>query len=162
MIGGGGAESAIGGGGELNIGGPRATPKVYKLTPMLPTRCVGCMFLPEEAEYGLAHAIKHVSSLINQPKNMGGELSKREGVLLRSFEGEARSFCCVFHWFIQIYALITISLLDIGFKRCFTIYFFCFERVLLAMRGCTLSLRGCSRTLKTPNSPPLTKKALYR
>ena len=41
------------------------------------------------------------------------------------------------------------------FKMCFMIFFFCFERVLLAMRGCTCSLRECSRTLKTPNSPPL-------
>ena len=87
---------------------------------------------------------------------MGGELSKREGVLFRSFESEARSFYCFFHRFAQIYVLITISLLDIGFKWCFMTFFFCFERVLLAMRGCTFSLRGCSRTLKTPNSPPLT------
>ena len=86
---------------------------------------------------------------------MGGELSKREGVLFRSFQSEARSFCCFFHRFAQIYVLITISLLDIGFKWYFMTFFFCFERVLLAMRVCTFSLRGCSRTLKTPNSPPL-------
>ena len=86
---------------------------------------------------------------------MGGELSKREGVLLRSFQSEARSFCCFFYRFTQTYAVITISLLDIGFKWCLMIFFICFERVLLAMRGCTCSLRGCSRTLKTPNSPPL-------
>ena len=86
---------------------------------------------------------------------MGGELSKREGVLLHSFQSEAGSFCCFFHRFTQIYALITISLLDIGFKWCFMISFFYFERVHLAIRGCTCALRGCSRTLKTPNSPPL-------
>ena len=86
---------------------------------------------------------------------MAGELSKREGVLLHSFQSEAGSFCCSFHRFTKIYALITISLLDIGFKWCFVISFFCFERVHLAMRGCTCALRGCSRTLKTPNSPPL-------
>ena len=86
---------------------------------------------------------------------MSGELSKREGVPFRSFQSEARSFCCFFHRFAQIYDLITIYLLDIGFKWCFMTFFFCFERLLLAMRGCTFSLRGCSRTLKTPNSPPL-------
>ena len=86
---------------------------------------------------------------------MGGELSKREGVLLRLFQSKARSFCCFFSRFTQIYALITISLLDIVFKWRFMIFFFCFEGVLLAMRGCTCLLRGCSRTLKTPNSPPL-------
>ena len=47
---------------------------------------------------------------------MGGELSKREGVLFRSFQSEARSFCYSFYRFAQIYFLITISLLDIGFK----------------------------------------------
>ena len=86
---------------------------------------------------------------------MGGELSKHEGVLLRLFQSKARSFCCFSSRFTQIYALITISLLDIAFKWCFMIFFFCFEGVLLAMRGCTCLLRGCSRTLKTPNSPPL-------
>ena len=35
--------------------------------------------------------------------DMGGELSKREGVLFRSFQSEARSFCCFFHRFAQIY-----------------------------------------------------------
>ena len=85
---------------------------------------------------------------------MGGELSKREVVLLHSFQSEAGSFCCSFHRFTKIYALITISLLDIGFKWCFVISFFCFERVHLAMRGCTCALRGSLRTLKTPNSPP--------
>ena len=82
---------------------------------------------------------------------MGGELSKREGVLLGLFQSEAMYFCCFFHAFTQIYVLITISLLDIGFERCFMIFLFCFERMLLAMRGCTCSLRG----FKTPNSPPL-------
>ena len=87
--------------------------------------------------------------------SMGGELLKREGVLFGSFQSEARSFCCFFHRFAQIYVLIVKTLLDIGFKWCFMTFFFCFERVLLAIRGCTFSLRGCSRTLKTPNSPPL-------
>ena len=86
---------------------------------------------------------------------MGGELSKREGVLLHSFQSEAGSFCCSIHRFTKIYALITISLLDIGYKWCFVISFFCFERVHLAMRGCTCALRECTRTLKTPNYPPL-------
>ena len=61
---------------------------------------------------------------------MGGELLKREGVPFRSFQSEARSFCCFCHRFAQIYVLITISLLDIGFKWCFMTFFFCFERVL--------------------------------
>ena len=34
-------------------------------------------------------------------------------------------------------------------------FFFNFEGVLLAMRGCTCVLRGCSCILKTPNSPPV-------
>ena len=46
-------------------------------------------------------------------------------------------------------------LIDIGFKFCFVISFSYFERVHLAVRGCTCAPRGCSRTLKTPNSPPL-------
>ena len=46
-------------------------------------------------------------------KDMGGELSKHEGVLLRLFQSKARSFCCFFSRFTQIYVLITISLLDI-------------------------------------------------
>ena len=65
-----------------------------------------------------------------------------------SFQSQAKSFSRFFHRFAQIYALITISLLDIRFKWCFMIFFFCFEGVLLAMRGCTYSLRGCSRSLK--------------
>ena len=89
---------------------------------------------------------------------MGGELSKREGVFLHSFQSEAGSFFCFFHRFTKIYALLTISLLDIGFKWCFVISFFYFERLHLAMRGCTCTLRGCSRTLKTPNSPALDGK----
>ena len=47
---------------------------------------------------------------------MGGEMSKREGVLLRPFQSETKSFCCFYHRLTQIYVLITISLLDIGFK----------------------------------------------
>ena len=38
------------------------------------------------------------------PAIMGGELSKREGVLLHSFQSEAGSFCCSFHRFTKIYA----------------------------------------------------------
>ena len=101
-----------------------------------------------------------VSSIIFH-SSMGGESSKRDGVLFRSFQSEARSFCCFFHRFAQIYVLITISLWDIGFTWCFMTFFFCFERVLLAMRGCTFSLRGCSRTLKTPNSPPLGARVMF-
>ena len=48
-----------------------------------------------------------------------------------------------------------IFLLDLSIKMCFINFFFNFERVHLAMKGCTCVLRGCSRTLKTPNSPPL-------
>ena len=39
--------------------------------------------------------------------SMGGELAKREGVLLHSFQSEVESFYCFFHRFTQIYALIT-------------------------------------------------------
>ena len=46
---------------------------------------------------------------------MGGELSKCEGVLLCPFQSEAKSFCCFFHRLTQIYVLITISVLGIGF-----------------------------------------------
>ena len=49
----------------------------------------------------------------------------------------------------------TLYLICVGFKRCFIKLSFHFEGVLLAVRGCTCMLRGCSRTLKTPNSPPL-------
>ena len=49
----------------------------------------------------------------------------------------------------------TITLLDVCLKRHFIKFFFHFEGVLLAVRGCTSMFRGCSRTLKTPNSPPL-------
>ena len=106
------------------------------------------------------HPLYHNKALTHTPlpltpSSIGGELPKREGVLVPSLQSEAGSFCCFFHRFTKIYALITISLLDIGFKWCFVISFFCFERVHLAMRGCTCALRGCSRTIKTPNSPPL-------
>ena len=40
-------------------------------------------------------------------------------------------------------------------KRHFIKFFFHFEGMLLAVRGCTSMFKGCSRTLKTPNSPPL-------
>ena len=46
-------------------------------------------------------------------------------------------------------------LLDINIAMCFMSFFFNFKGVLLVMRGCTFVLRGCSRTLKTPDSPPL-------
>ena len=49
----------------------------------------------------------------------------------------------------------TITFLDICLKQCFTKFSFHFEGVLLAVRGCSFMFRGCSRTLKTPNSPPL-------
>ena len=49
-------------------------------------------------------------------ESMGGELSKCEGVLLCPFQSEANSFCCFFHRLTQIYVLITISVLGIGFK----------------------------------------------
>ena len=49
----------------------------------------------------------------------------------------------------------TITLLDVCLKRHFIKFFFHFEGVLLTVRGCTSMFRGCSRTLKTPNSPPL-------
>ena len=49
----------------------------------------------------------------------------------------------------------TITLMDVGVKRYIIKFFFHFEEVLLAVRGCTSTFRGCSRTLKTPNSPPL-------
>ena len=49
----------------------------------------------------------------------------------------------------------TKSVLDICLNRCFIKFSFHFEGVLLAVRGCTSMFRGCSRTLKTPNSPPL-------
>ena len=52
----------------------------------------------------------------------------------------------------------TITLFDICLKRCFMKFSFHFEGVLLAVRGCSFMFRGCSRTLKTPNSPPLSQK----
>ena len=50
----------------------------------------------------------------------------------------------------------TITLLNIYLTRCFMNFSFHFEGVLLAVRGCSFMFRGCSRTLKTPNYPPLT------
>ena len=86
---------------------------------------------------------------------MGGALTKREGVLLRSFQSEARKFSCFFQRFTSIKTSITISLLDTGLQWCFMDFLFRFEGVLLAVIGCTCALRGCLRTLKTPNSPPV-------
>ena len=48
-----------------------------------------------------------------------------------------------------------VFLFNLGIIRYFITLFFNFEGMLLAMRGCTCVFRGCSRTLKTPNSPPL-------
>ena len=47
-----------------------------------------------------------------------------------------------------IRAEVIIFVLDLSITKCFMKLFFKFERVLLVTRG-------CSRTLKTPNSPPL-------
>ena len=49
----------------------------------------------------------------------------------------------------------TISVLDICLKQCFMKFSFHFEGVLLAVRGSSFMFKGYSRTLKTPNSPPL-------
>ena len=53
-----------------------------------------------------------------------------------------------YHGFALIRTSDIIFLLDLSIIRCFMKFFFKFERVLLATRG-------CPRTLKTPNSPPL-------
>ena len=57
-------------------------------------------------------------------------------------------FGCPYHGFALIRTSDIIFLLDLSIIKCFMKFFFKFERVLLATRG-------CSRTLKTPNSPPL-------
>ena len=83
------------------------------------------------------------------PHFMGGELSKREGVLLRSFHNEAMCFCCFFNWFMQIDTLITISFLDIGFKWCFVIFSF-------FLRGCFCQWEGApvrSGGARAPSRP---------
>ena len=86
---------------------------------------------------------------------MGGELSKRKGVLFRSFQSKARSFCCFFHRFAQIYVLITISLLDIGFKWCLMTFFFCFEEGALGNERVHLLAQGVLAHPQNPYSPPL-------
>ena len=92
----------------------------------------------------------------------GRKIVKTRGGAFSFISKRSEELFPFFHRFAQIYALITISLSDIRFKWCFIIFFFCFQRVVLAMRVCTYSLRGCSRTLKTPNSPPLRTLQLSR
>ena len=60
----------------------------------------------------------------------------------------ATDFRCSYRGFTLIRTQVIVFLLDLGITKCFMKFFFNFERVLLATRG-------CSRTLKTPNSPPL-------
>ena len=96
---------------------------------------------------------------------IGGELSKREGVLFHwwSFSSKRNDRLQLFYTDTHHLTspsmpnmnIKTITLLDICLKRCFIKFSFHFEGVLLAVRGCTSMFRGCSRTLKTPNSPPL-------
>ena len=96
---------------------------------------------------------------------IGGELSKREGVLFHwwSFSSNRNDRLQLFYTDTHHLTspsmpnmnIKTITLLDICLKRCFIKFSFHFEGVLLAVRGCTSMFRGCSRTLKTPNSPPL-------
>ena len=91
------------------------------------------------------------------PVVMGGELSKREGVLFRSFQSEAKSFSRFFHRFAQIYTLITISLLDIGFKWCFMIFSF-------VLRGCFLQWEGAptrSGGAHAPSKPLILHPCLW-
>ena len=87
---------------------------------------------------------------------MGGALSKLGGCFYAHFKAKRGVFAVSFtdlpkftlllrRYYKDItkiditlfYKDITISMLDIGFKWCFTIIFFCFERVLLSMRGYT-------------------------
>ena len=90
--------------------------------------------------------------------SMGGELSKRQGVLFD---------CWSFGWkcngglylFFSLICSNSKLYLDVfaEYKYCYVFYdlFFNFEGVLSVMRGWACVLRGCSRTLKIPNSPPL-------
>ena len=90
---------------------------------------------------------------------IGGEFSKREGVLFhvrdRSVQNGTEITAVLPRYKPKTNIKTTLHLLEIGFKGCFIKFSFHFEGVLLAVRGCTCMLRGCSRTLKTPNSPPL-------
>ena len=82
---------------------------------------------------------------------MGGELSKRQGCFLTgncSVYSLVMDFGCSYHGFTLITQLSHRILLDLSITKYFMKFFFNFERVLLAKRG-------CSRTLKTHNSPPL-------
>ena len=63
-------------------------------------------------------------------------------------------FRCSYHGFTLIRTQVIVFLLDLGITKCFMKFFFNFERVLLATRG-------CSRTLKTSNSPPLMDSKAY-
>ena len=63
-------------------------------------------------------------------------------------------FRCSYHGFTLIRTQVIVFLLDLGITKCFMKFFFNFERVLLATRG-------CSRTLKTPNSPPLAVSEIF-
>ena len=55
----------------------------------------------------------------------------------------ATDFRCSYHGFTLISTQVIVFLLDLGITKCFMKFLFNFQRVLLAMRG-------CSRTLKTP------------
>ena len=65
-----------------------------------------------------------------------------------SIHSLSTDFSCSYHEFTLIRTYVIIFLSDLSITKCFMGVFFNFERVLLATRG-------CSRTLKTPNSPPL-------
>ena len=73
----------------------------------------------------------------------------------RLVQSETRNYLLFYPDIKLIWTSNIIYLLDVCLKRCFAKFSFHFEGVLLAVRGCTCVLRGCSRTLKTPNSPPL-------
>ena len=60
----------------------------------------------------------------------------------------ATNFNCSYHEFTLIRTYVIIFVLDLSITKCLMKLFLKFERVLLVTRG-------CSRTLKTPNSPPL-------
>ena len=64
-------------------------------------------------------------------------------------------FRCSYHGFTLIRTQVIVFLLDLGITKCFMKFFCNFERVLLATRG-------CSRTLKTPNSPPVAGRSKLR
>ena len=58
---------------------------------------------------------------------------------------------------LKLKSLYFCSILILSITRYFTRFFFNFERVLLAVKGCTCALRGvlATSTLKPLNSPPL-------